>query len=196
MENSAKPSLTTSIVQLAINSTGRNPLHPETTAWKGRLAAEGLHITKTDLKRADRLITALYKNDLRDAFTRLSLFDGGSPAQSRVPLFYNQCGNSEPLDGSLNEIIGDHAAEEKDDIYTLLPLSAPFLLINTGKAFFLHCSKSSPAPALYTGKSLDKESPGRIRLSGISFGRKLNLQEEKDFRAVINRYFSSKGAGR
>lgn len=196
MKNSAKPSLTTSIVQLAINSIGRNPLHPETTAWKGRLAAEGFHITKTDLKRADRLITSLYKNTLRDAFSRLSLFDEGSPAQSRVPLFFNQCGNSEPVEGSLNEISGDPAAEEKDDIYTLLPLSAPFLLINTGKAFFLHCSECSPAPALYTGKALDKESPGRIRLSGISFGRKLNLQEEKDFRAVINRYFSSKGAGR
>lgn len=196
MNYAAKPSLSSSIMQLAIKCSGKNPLHPETASWKGRLAAEGLHPSKTALSRADRLIKSLYKDDLRSRFSRLSLFDEALPGQSRVPCFFNHSGSSEPVDCSLNHINYGNHPEAAADIYTLLPLSAPFLLINTGRSFFLHCSNDAPIPALYTGNALDQQSPGRIRLSGISFGGKLNMQEEKLFRAVINRYFSSKGEAR
>lgn len=196
MKNSAKPLLTTSIVRLAIESTGRTSLHPETTTWKARLASAGAHISKPDLRRADRLIKALYKTELRDCFTRLSLFDGRSTLECTVPLFFNQSGSPEPEEAGRNQIITGGTAEQSGDIYTLLPMNQAFLLINTGRAFFLHYCGTEYPPPLYTASALDETAPGRVRLSGISFGRKLNLKEEKDFRAAINSFFSSKGESR
>lgn len=193
MKISAKLSSASSIFQLALSNNARSPLHPETASWKGRLASEGYYISKTRLKAADRLIKSLYKEDLRDAFLRFSLFDDSSITGCSVPLFFNQNGSPEPLEGSLNLIIGSSPENEPAEIFTLLPITSPFLLINTGKGFFLHCSDTGAVPGLYTATALDEDIPGRIRLSGISFGRKLTMHEEKTLRTALSRYFSSKG---